>query len=376
MATTLEEELSPPCLVDLAGYISMAEEEAEFQDLEQEVKPETSPVELKQLPPELSFVFLNGNHETPVIISDKLSNDETQRLVATLEKYRSVIDYSLKDLKGISLSLCTHRISMEQDYKHVHEHQRRLNNAMREVVKKEVLKLLEAGVIYPIFNSEWASLVQVVPKKGGMTVICNEKNELIPQLTVTCWRMCIGYQKHNKATWKDHFLLPFIDEMLERLANHSFCYLDGYSSYHQILIHPDDQSKTTFTCSYDTFAYRQMLFALCNTPVSFQRCMMAIFSDLVEKVMEVFMDDFSIYDKTFKDCSANLNKVLKQCKMADLVLNWGKCYFMVPEGVVLRHKILEKGIKVDKAKIDVIEQLSLPTNAMGIRSFLGHAGFY
>jgi hypothetical protein len=119
-----------------------------------------------------------------------------------------------------------------------------------------------------------------------------------------------------------------------------------------------------------------MSFALCNTPASFQRCMMAIFSDLVEKVMEVFMDDFSIYDKTFKDCSANLNKVLKQCKMADLVLNWGKCYFMVPEGVVLRHKILEKGIKVDKAKIDVIEQLSLPTNAMGIRSFLGHAGFY
>jgi hypothetical protein len=182
-----------------------------------------------------------------VIISDKLSNDETQRLVATLEKYQSVIGYSLKDLKGISLSLCTHHIPMEQEYKHVREHQRWLNNAMRELVKKEVLKLLKAGVNYTISDSEWVSPVQVVLKKGGMIAIRKEKNELIPQRTVTDWWMCINYRKLYKATWKDHFPLPFIDEMLERLANHSFCYLDGYSSYHQIPIHLGDQSKTTFT---------------------------------------------------------------------------------------------------------------------------------
>jgi hypothetical protein len=103
---------------------------------------------------------------------------------------------------------------------------------MMEVVKKEVLKLLKVGVIYPISDSEWVSPVQVVPKMGGMIVIRNEKNELIPQRTVTGWRMCIDYQKLNKATWKDHFLLPFIDEMLERLANYSFCYLNGYFGYH------------------------------------------------------------------------------------------------------------------------------------------------
>jgi hypothetical protein len=112
---------------------------------------------------------------------------------------------------------------------------------MREVVKKVVLKLVKAGVIYPVSNSEWVSPVQVVPKKGGMIVIHNEKNELIPQWTVTGWRMCIDYRKLNKATWKDHFPQLFIDEILERLANHSFfCYLYGYSGYHQILIHPDD----------------------------------------------------------------------------------------------------------------------------------------
>jgi hypothetical protein len=124
MATTLEEELSPPCLDDVADYFSLAEEEAEFPDLEQEVTLETSHVELKQLPPELQYVFLNGDRETPVIISDKISNDETRRLVATLEKYWPVICYSLKDLKGISPSLCTHRIPMEQDHKPVCEHQR------------------------------------------------------------------------------------------------------------------------------------------------------------------------------------------------------------------------------------------------------------
>jgi hypothetical protein len=114
-----------------------------------------------------------------VIISDKLSNDETRRLVTILEKYWSVIGYSLKDLKGISLSLCTHRIPMEQDHKPIHEHQQWLNNAMWEVVK-EVLKLLKAGVIYPVSDSKWISPVQVVPKKGGMIIICNEKNGLIP----------------------------------------------------------------------------------------------------------------------------------------------------------------------------------------------------
>jgi hypothetical protein len=189
--------------------------------------------------------------------------------------------------------------------------------------------------------------------------------------------MCIDYRNLNKATQKDHFLLPFIDEMLERLANHSFfCYLDGYSGYHQISIHPGIQSKTTFTCPYGTFAYRRMPFGLCNAPASFQRCMMAIFSYLIKKVMAVFMDDFSVYCKTFEDCLANLDKVLMRCQMTDLVLNWEKCHFMVREGIVLGHKILEKGIKVDKAKIEVIEQLPPPTNVKGIRTSLGHVGFY
>jgi hypothetical protein len=169
-----------------------------------------------------------------------------------------------------------------------------------------------------------------VTKKGGMTVVKNEKNELIPQRTVTRWRMWIDYQKLNKATKKDHFPLPFIDEMLERLVNHFFfCFLDGYSGYHQIPIHPDDQSKITFTCPYGTYTYQRMSFELCNAPASFQRYIMSIFSDMIEKIMEVFMDDFTVYFKTFTDCLENLDKVLQQCEEKHLVLNWEKYRFMV-----------------------------------------------
>jgi hypothetical protein len=160
---------------------------------------------------------------------------------------------------------------MEDQCKPMVDHQRRLTQAMREVVKKKVIKLLDAGIIYPVSHSEWVSPVHCVPKKVGLTMVKNEKNELIPQRTVTGWRMYIDYRKLNKATKKDHFPLPFIDEILERLANHAyFCFLDGYSGFMQILIHPDDQHKTTFTCPYRTFAYRRMPFSLCNAPASFQ----------------------------------------------------------------------------------------------------------
>ena len=213
----------------------------ESKPLDELVEPPKPTIELKPLPSGLRYVFLKNDQDSPVIINDKISQEESLCLLTILEKYRSVLGYSLQDLKGISLALCTHLIPIDPNYIPSRQPQRRLNNAMREVVKKEVLNLLHAEIIYPIPCSEWVSPVQVVPKKGGMIVVKNKKNELVPQRTITRWRMCIDYRKLNKAIKKDHFSLPFIDEMLERLANHSFFYfLDGYSGYHQIPIHPDD----------------------------------------------------------------------------------------------------------------------------------------
>nr|GFC98063.1 reverse transcriptase domain-containing protein [Tanacetum cinerariifolium] len=192
---------------------------------------------------------------------------------------------------------------MEEDYKPPVQHQRRVNPKIHDVIKKEVEKLLDAGLIYPISDSPWVSPVHCVPKKGGFTVVKNEENKLIPTRLVTGWRVCIDYLKLNEATRKDNFPLPFMDQMLERLAgNEYYCFLDGFSGYFQIPIDPRDQEKTTFTCPYGTFAYRRMPFGLCNAPGTFQRCMLAIFHDMVEKTMEVFRDDFSVFGNSFDTC--------------------------------------------------------------------------
>ena len=160
----------------------------------------------------------------------------------------------MADLKGISPSICTHKIYLEEDAKPIRQMQRRLNPKMQEVVKKEVLKLLDVGIIYPISDSQWVSPTQVVPKKAGLTVAPNSKGELVPMRIPSGWRMCIDYRKLNSETRKDHFPLPFMDQMLEKVAGHSFyCFLDGYSGYNQIAISPDDQEKTTFTCPFGTF---------------------------------------------------------------------------------------------------------------------------
>nr|XP_016491829.1 PREDICTED: uncharacterized protein LOC107811421 [Nicotiana tabacum] len=221
-----------------------------------------------------------------------------------LKECKTAIGWTMTDIKGIIPAYCMHKILLEEGHKPSIEHQRRLNPNMKEVVKKEVIKWLDAGIIFPISDSS---------RVAG---------------------------KLNLATRKDHFPLPFIDQMLDRLAG------------------------------------RRMPFGLCNAPAIFQRCMMAIFTDIVEDIMEVFMDDFSVVGNSFDECLANLTRVLKRCIEMNLVLNWEKCHFMVQEGIVLGHLVLSKGIEVDRAKVDVIEKLPPPTSVKAIRSFLGHAGFY
>ncbi|RDY12465.1 Retrovirus-related Pol polyprotein from transposon 17.6, partial [Mucuna pruriens] len=171
------------------------------------------------------------------------------------------------------------------------------------------------------------------------------------------WRVCIDYRRLNQATHKDHFPLPFIDQI-------------------QIHIAPKDQHKTTFTCPFGTFTYTHMPFGLCNTLSTFQHCMISIFSDLLQDCMEVFMDDFTVYANSFEACLRNLSKVLKRCIDTNLVLNFEKCHFKVIEGIVLGHLVSNKGIEVDKSKIDIITSLPNPTLVREFCSFLGHAGFY
>nr|GEU73373.1 DNA-directed DNA polymerase [Tanacetum cinerariifolium] len=254
--------------------LKLAEESKEKSSVEE--PPE---LELKELPSHLEYAFLEDSNKLPIY-----------------------------EIKGIDPRFYTHKILMEDDYKPAIQSQRRINPKIHDVIKKEVIKLLDAGMIYPISNSPWMSPIHCVPKKGGITVVANENNKLIPTRLVTSWRVCIDYRKLNDATRKVHFLLPFMDQMLKRLVGNEFyCFLDGFSGYFQIPIDPQDQEKTTFTCPYGTFVYRRMPFGLCNAP---------------------------------------------------------------------GHKISKSGIEVDRAKVDVIAKLPHPTTVKGVRSFLGHAGFY
>jgi len=240
-----------------------------------------------------------------------------------------------------------------------------------------VTKLLQAGIIYPISDSQWVSPIHVVPKKTSLTVVKNEKEELIPTRVQNSWRVCIDYRRLNQENRKDHFPLPFIDQMLERLAGKSYyCFLDGFSGYFQIHIALEDQEKTTFNCPFGTFAYGRMSFGLCNALGTFQRCMLSIFSDFLEKCIEVFIDDFTVYGSSFDACLDSLDRVLNRCIQSNLVLNFEKCHFMVKQGIVLGHIISRKGIEVDPAKISIISQLPYPSSVREVCSFLGHAGFY
>ncbi|GJT07089.1 DNA-directed DNA polymerase [Tanacetum coccineum] len=282
-------------------------------------------LELKDLPSHLEYAFLEGKDKLPIIISKDLKDKEKAALLKVLKSHKRAIAWKIFDIKGIDPRFCTQKILMEDDFKPVVQHQRRVNPKIHEVIKMEVIKLLDAGLIYPISDSPWVSPVHCVPKKGGITVVKNEDNELIPTRLVTGWCVCIDYRKLNDATRKEHFSLPFMNQMLER---------------------------------------------------TFQRCMMAIFHDMIEETMEVFMNDFSVFGDSFSSCLSHLDKILKWCEDTNLVLNLEKCHFMVKEGIVLGHKISKSRIEVDRAKVDVIAKLPHPTSVKGIRSFLGHAGFY
>ncbi|RDX88698.1 Retrovirus-related Pol polyprotein from transposon 17.6, partial [Mucuna pruriens] len=330
--------------------------------------PLSPPLELKPLPNHLKYAYLDKEQQLP---------EQEDKLLDVLRQHKQAIGWKLADLPGINPFICMHRILMEEEIKPIRQQQRGLNPTLLDVVKKEVTKLLAVGIIYPISDSQWVSPVQVVLKISGMIIMKNQQGELVPMWIQNNWRVCIDYRRLNQATCKEHFPLPFIDQMLEKLARKShYCFLDGFSSYMQIHIAPEDQHKTTFTCPFGTFAYTRMPFGLCNAPSTFQCCMMSIFSDLLQDYMEVFMDDFTVYADSFEACLSNLSKVLKRCIDTNLVLNFEKCHFMVTEGIVLGHLVSNRGIEVDKAKIDIITSLPNPASVREVRSFLGHAGFY
>eukprot|EP00253_Pinus_taeda_P034577 PITA_34577 len=246
-------------------------------------------------------------------INPNLTDDQKQQLMKLLKENKEAFAWDYTDMKGISPELCTHHIYIKEGSRPICQPQRRMNPNLREIVKEELQKLLNAGFIYPISDSEWVSPLVIVPKKNGK------------------WRIRIA---------------------------------------------PQDQDKTTFTSPWGTFAYRVLPFGLCNAPTTFQRAVIGIFSDMINDSLEIFMDEFTPYGTTFEDALQNLEKVLKRCIEAHLALSTEKCHMMMNEGIVLGHFVSLLGIHVDAAKIQVILTLPIPKTQTEVRSFLGHAGYY
>nr|GEU71366.1 reverse transcriptase domain-containing protein [Tanacetum cinerariifolium] len=281
-------------------------------------------VELKDLPPHLEYAFLEGNNKLSVIIAKELGDKEKSALIKVLKSHKRAIAWKLSDIQGINPEFCTHKILMEEDYKPVVQHQRQVNPKIHDVIKKEVKKHLDAGLIYPISDSPWVSPVHCVPKKGGFTVVENEENELIPTRLVTEWRGTNTIVSLMDSSGIFKFPLTLVIRRKQR------------------------------------------------SPVPTER--LPIVACL--STMEVFMDDFSVFGNSFENCLSRLDKMLQRCNDTNLCLNWEKSHFIVKEGIVLGHKISKNGIEVDRAKVDVITKLPHPTIVKGVRSFLGHAGFY
>ena len=269
----------------------------------------------------MKYAFLDPHEKFPVIISSSLSSDQEMALLDVLRKHRSAVAWPLEDIKGISLELCENRIYLEDNAKPSREAQRRLNPYIRKTLKDEILKWLEAEIIYPISDSPWISRVHMAPKKSGISVERSEEGvELATRLT-TGWRVCIDYRKLNLVTKKNHYPIPFIDQILKKHVWQTYyCFLDGYSGYNYIGIYPRYQERTTFTCLEGTYAFRRMPFGLCNALATFQRCMNAMFLEFVEVCLEIFADDFSIFRLSFDLCLSHLTRILQLCIQYNLML--------------------------------------------------------
>nr|GEW02375.1 reverse transcriptase domain-containing protein [Tanacetum cinerariifolium] len=271
--------------------------------------------------------------DTPIFYNNFQSLNKVDLIDATFEKYSQVV-------LGFTDDVLTEDFfpTLHKDLKVVEPKNQSEEDKPPEVELKELPHHLEYAFLCD--NGKWPVII-------AKDLSFNEKTDLINVLKMRrkdiAWKLTdikgIDPEKLNEATRKDHFPLPFMDQMIERLAgNEYYCFFDGFSGYFQIPIDPKDQEKTT--------------------------------------TMVVFMDDFFVFGNSFSTCLTNLENMLKRYEDTKLALNWEKSHFMVKEGIVQGHKISKKGIEVNKAKIEVISKLPHPTTVKGIRRFLGHAGFY
>jgi hypothetical protein len=292
-------------------------------------------------------------------INSILESDYQQKMIQMIQEKSDDFAWNYSDMRGIYTDTCIHHIYTNDQIRPIRKPQRRMNPTLKDIVKEELQKLLHVNFIYPISDRKWVSPLSFVSKK-------NDK-----------WRICVEFRELNKATYRDYFPFPFIDQVLDTLSRKMYFYfLDGFSRYNQIQIAPEDQEKTKFTCPWGTYSYRVLPFGLCNSPATFQMNFLAIFFYLTHDRVEVYMDDFTVYGDDFQQALENLEKVLIRCRETNLSLDHEKYRMMLTEGIFMGHHISDTRIRVDPTKIDIIPQIKILSSHKEVRSFLGHVGYY
>ncbi|MCO5551883.1 hypothetical protein L7F22_005389 [Adiantum nelumboides] len=273
-------------------------------------------------------------------------------------EFKDVFAWDHMELKRIDHRVCQHKIPLRLDARPVRMQRYRMNPNYVAKVKEEIDALLKAGFIAEVESSDWLFSIVVVSKKNGKL------------------RICVDFRKLNEQTIKDPFPLLFTDTMLDQVAGHEmYSFLDGYSEYNQISLAEEDRENTTFITEWCAFIYLIMPFRLCNAPATFQRVMMTIFAEYLQKFMDIFVDDFTVYSSTAKhlDC---LRLMFQKCREKKVCLNLYKCLFGTFRGVLLGHVVSKDGIEMTQDKIKAIQEAVASTNANKTSSFPGYVNFY
>ena len=269
-----------------------------------------------------------------VKIGTGITKETRQDLVELLQEFRDVFAWSYQDMPGLSTDIVVHRLPIKKECRPVQQKLRRMRPDVLLKIKEEVKKQLDAGFLQVVKYSEWVANIVPVPKKDGKV------------------RMCVDYRDLNKASPKDNFPLPHIDTLVDNTAGYSlFSFMDGFSGYNQIKMHPKDMEKTTFITMWGTFCYKVMPFGLKNAGATYQRAMVALFHDMMHKEIEVYVDDMIAKSRTEKEHVQVLRKLFLRLRKFQLKLNPAKCTFRARSGKLLGFLVSERELKLTQTKL-------------------------
>ena len=301
-----------------------------------------------------------GTVEKPKIIklSASLPPDQKPKYIDLFKVFQDVFAWGYEDLKSYDTSVIQHTIPLKPNQKPFLQKLRRINPILLPSIEKELQKMFKAGIIAPIRFSDWISNLVPTRKKTGEI------------------RLCVDLRNLNQVSLKDNYPLPKMDHILQRVVGASrISLLDGFSGFNQILVHPDDQDKTTFTTPWGTFKYVKIPFGLKNAGPTFQRAMDIAFAKEIHDFLVIYLDDLTPFSKSDQEHLKHLRQIFLTCRKYGISLNPKKSLFGLEEGNLLGHIISKDGIRIDPDRIQAILQMPHPRNIKELQAFLGKINF-